>query len=95
MVCILAFLRRLSDVQAPDLSCRRELKVEIRPKVSPLLGVEVAHQVQAIVHYPVDRRESFGPDSISREILNAAWSAMVKQLRVRREQRRPSLAIAL
>jgi len=53
-----SLLFRLPDLQAPDLAGRGELKPEIGSKIAPLIRMECADQVEAVVLHTIDRSEA-------------------------------------
>jgi hypothetical protein len=96
IVCmfVILFLIRLPDVQACDLAGRGELEPEIGSKVAPLLRMECVGQTEAVVFHAVDRSEPFVAESGPRERLEASRGAVVVELGIGFEERRPGFPVA-
>src|SRR5262245_56443787 len=84
----------LADVQPVDLPVGTDLEPEVGPEVAPLLGMELAHDLQPIGAHPVERGEALVADRVAGELLQAAGAAIVEQLGVLLEEGGPRLPVA-
>src|SRR5262245_33291268 len=80
---------RLPDIELDELAAGAGVEFEIGVEVAPLIRVEMAVDIEAAILDPVDAREALVPDRMLREVLEAAWVAVIGHRGIAGKQSEP------
>jgi len=86
---------RLSYIEAVDEAFGVDVEFEVGFEVAPLVGVEMAVYMQAVVFYPVDAGEALVADGFAEEVVEVHLVAVVVELGVFGEKFEPVIGVAV